>query len=397
MYDVFHFAILPYLTAFCWLVVPALRGLSRGAPPGDKTPGIAPSWGSRLFRISLALLAAGHAAALLAPSALALWHRSALGTAVLEAAGLALALIALAGLASALRAELADRAGRMPLVDLVLTATLGLTLASGIWLSVRYRWASIWYVEAVLPYVRSLVRFEPELATLAALPGAARVHLVSGLVTLALAPWSSFGALLARPWWQLRHRPRLRRRVLVAAAGGVLLALGTILVDALMRVGVTAGYTPQQPIAFSHALHAGTNRIPCLYCHFAAERSRHAGIPAASLCMNCHTRLRVATAELAKLKEAVAQDRPIAWVRVHNLPDFVAFNHSQHVAVAGLACQRCHGAVETMERLRQEAPLSMGWCINCHRSEGVVPPAERTAAVPEGRATGGLDCSHCHY
>jgi hypothetical protein len=114
--------------------------------------------------------------------------------------------------------------------------------------------------------------------------------------------------------------------------------------------------------------------------------------------MNCHGQLKRATAELERLKEAVAQARPIRWVKVHNLPDFVFFNHSQHVG-GRVACQRCHGPVETMERVSQVSPLTMGWCLDCHRREGVMPPSQRAALARPGgpAATGGLDCGKCHY
>ena len=206
-------------------------------------------------------------------------------------------------------------------------------------------------------------------------------------------------------------------------AGG---AVGAALIAALVArelslVGVHQGYAPEQPIAFSHKLHAGDNKVACLYCHFAATKSRHAGIPPANVCMNCHGILRKETAELAKLKEAVAQGRPIEWIKVHNLPDFVYFNHSQHV-LSSVACQECHGPVETMVRVRQDKPLTMGWCLDCHRQRGVGPAASGTtvaggpaprrreagesvalaATHPVGEAGGkrplpGLDCGKCHY
>lgn len=177
----------------------------------------------------------------------------------------------------------------------------------------------------------------------------------------------------------------------LAGAGAVALAL--------QRVGVAQGYAPEQPVAFSHALHAGRYEVPCLYCHFGAEKSRHAGVPPSSVCMNCHAELKLRTVELAKLREAVAQDRPIAWIKVHNLPDFVYFNHSQHVRVGGLDCRLCHGAVETMERVSQQAPLTMGWCLECHRERGMTEPAAGGVSPQEALrpATGGTDCSKCHY
>ena len=159
-----------------------------------------------------------------------------------------------------------------------------------------------------------------------------------------------------------------------------------VLARELSRVGVHQGYAPPQPIAFSHKLHAGDFRVPCLYCHFGARTSRHAGIPPANVCMNCHGLLQKQTTDLELLKELIDQQRPVAWIKVHNLPDFVYFNHSQHVT-AGVDCQTCHGHVERMVRVEQEAPLTMGWCIQCHRSHA--------ANLSAPAAT--LDCGKCHY
>ncbi len=191
---------------------------------------------------------------------------------------------------------------------------------------------------------------------------------------------------------------------------------------ALRLPGNQQGYEPVQPIAFSHRLHAGELQVGCLYCHAGAERSRHAGIPPAAVCMNCH-RLVTATlgavraedeaatqqaravrpvlsAELRKVYDALALDaemrpdpgraqRPIAWVRVHAVPDFVYFDHRAHVGAA-VTCQQCHGPVETMEHVRQEQPLAMGWCVNCHRQASVTGVAGRAVAPS-------TDCSTCHY
>jgi hypothetical protein len=181
-------------------------------------------------------------------------------------------------------------------------------------------------------------------------------------------------------------------------------------------------YEPVQPIAYSHRLHAGDLQIPCLYCHFAAERSRHAGIPPANVCMNCHRFVttsfgavraedeaarkegrkprRLVGPEVRKLYAALGLDddlrpaadlepAPIAWTKVHNVPDFVYFDHRPHVA-AGVTCQTCHGPVETMERVRQVAPLSMGWCVNCHRTSN----AQGVNGKPVFAST---SCSTCHY
>lgn len=155
------------------------------------------------------------------------------------------------------------------------------------------------------------------------------------------------------------------------------------------------GYEPVQPIEYSHAIHAGQFRIPCQYCHDKASTSRHAGIPPADRCMNCHTQVQARSprgrADLRQVAEAVRLNRPIRWVRVNRLPDFAYFNHSFHVT-AGVACQQCHGTVETMARVRQEQPLTMGWCLDCHRQTnlrlGTDGGVERLAST---------DCSACHY
>lgn len=191
---------------------------------------------------------------------------------------------------------------------------------------------------------------------------------------------------------------------------------------ALRVPGNNQGYEPPQPIAFSHRLHAGDLQVQCLFCHSGAERSRHAGIPPASVCMNCHRFVtaplgalraeddaaarenrkprRIVSPELQKIYDALALDEamqtapgkathPIAWAAVHRLPDFVYFDHRPHV-VAGLACQMCHGPVETMTRVRQERPLTMGWCVNCHRElGGTGGPDKPTAPL--------IDCSTCHF
>src|SRR5579872_2659129 len=168
----------------------------------------------------------------------------------------------------------------------------------------------------------------------------------------------------------------------------------------LSRVGIHQGYSPSQPIAFPHKVHAGDNKIPCLYCHSAARTSRHAGIPSLSVCMNCHSMLQKQTVAIEQLKEAIEQKRAVAWVKVHNLPDFVYFNHSQHIQ-SGVACQKCHGPVETMERIEQAAPLTMGWCLSCHREHAKVPTADLERAAlnfsKKPKPVAGLDCASCHY
>ena len=175
------------------------------------------------------------------------------------------------------------------------------------------------------------------------------------------------------------------RAALAAAAMGCLLVAGVVARE-LAHVGVHQGYAPTQPIAFSHKLHAGDAHVPCLYCHFGARTSRHAGIPPSGVCMNCHALLQKQSEDIEKLKELVAERRPIAWVKVHNLPDFVYFNHSQHL-LGGIECQSCHGHVERMTRVEQQSPLTMGWCLDCHRSRSGDPNAPAA----------NLDCGKCHY
>lgn len=214
---------------------------------------------------------------------------------------------------------------------------------------------------------------------------------------------------------------RLATLLLSVALGFALLTLAPDLAG-LRLPGNHQGFEPVQPIAYSHRLHAGELAIPCVYCHSGTERSRSAGIPAASTCMNCHRFVtaarsavraeeklaekekrkprRVVSAELAKLYEALGLGddlrpdprrarRPIEWIRVHKLPDFVAFDHRPHVA-SGVACQTCHGPVETMERMRQVESLSMGWCVSCHRTRVADPAAGRLVV-------GSIDCARCHY
>lgn len=177
---------------------------------------------------------------------------------------------------------------------------------------------------------------------------------------------------------------RWRLALLTAVLMGVVVAAAVA--RELAWVGVHQGYSPVQPIGFSHQRHAGDFQVPCMYCHFGARTSRHAGIPPANVCMNCHGLLERQTADLELLKESVDRQQPIAWVKVHNLPDFVYFNHSQHVT-AGVDCQACHGDVARMVRVEQRAPLTMGWCLDCHR-------ARRTDHT---KPAANLDCGKCHY
>ena len=185
--------------------------------------------------------------------------------------------------------------------------------------------------------------------------------------------------------------------LLVTITGAIILWQGST----FSWIGNQQGYQPVQPINFSHKLHAGDNQISCHYCHTAAEKSKVAGIPAASTCMNCHKRILKDSPEVQKIAQAVEENKPIEWVKVNDLPDHAVFNHSRHVS-AGLNCQQCHGAVETMDRVSQFKPLSMGDCVSCHRTHREVtldesgrPVVTKEAGVKKLMAS--TDCSVCHH
>ena len=196
--------------------------------------------------------------------------------------------------------------------------------------------------------------------------------------------------------------------------------------DTLMGIGVTTNYQPEQPIAFSHKIHAGDNGIDCNYCHSSARNSKTAGIPSANVCMNCHANITSGTntgkIEIQKIYDAIGynpetreyiedyEQKPIQWVRIHNLPDLAYFNHSQHVSVGGLECQECHGPVEEMDVVYQHSELTMGWCVDCHRetqikmegNEYYTKIHEQMKEKYAGQKItvdkmGGLECGKCHY
>ncbi len=196
--------------------------------------------------------------------------------------------------------------------------------------------------------------------------------------------------------------------------------------NTMWNVGVHQGYKPVQPIKFSHQIHAGVNQIECQYCHGGAFKSKNASIPSANVCMNCHNTVTASdhydgqtSPEIAKLYRAVDWDqetrtygtntRPIEWVRIHNLPDFAYFNHSQHVVVAGVECQTCHGPIQDMEEVYQYSPLTMKWCVDCHKTTEVnkdnayydqlIEAHEKLKKGEKMTAAmiGGLECGKCHY
>lgn len=186
-------------------------------------------------------------------------------------------------------------------------------------------------------------------------------------------------------------------------------------IDGLFSIGIQEGYAPAQPIAFSHKLHAGQYEIECQYCHTGVLKGKSANIPSANVCMNCHSAIvKVGdsdqpSTEIQKIYDAIENDKPIEWVRVHNLPDLSYFNHAQHVAVGEIECQTCHGPVEEMEIVRQHSNLTMGWCIDCHRQTDVNSMGnayyDKLVELHESKGKGpmkvadigGLECAKCHY
>ena len=240
--------------------------------------------------------------------------------------------------------------------------------------------------------------------------------------------------------------PILKNKLVIAIIAILAFIMaGYWLVNGAVNEGRMQNYQPLQPIYYSHKVHAGINQINCLYCHAGAEKSKHAMIPSTNICMNCHKQINeytgekdheLVTAEGNKVngtdqikmlyryagwdpatkkyildKNGNIDAKPIQWVKIHNLPDHVYFNHSQHVKVGKIQCQRCHGQIQEMDEVFQAAPLTMGWCINCHRQTQVqfdndyysifakyreeLKSGKRTGVTVE--ELGGTECQKCHY
>lgn len=216
---------------------------------------------------------------------------------------------------------------------------------------------------------------------------------------------------------------------LVAVIGILcVIILAKLTYEGLMSFSVDQGYQPVQPIKYSHRIHAGKLEIQCVYCHSGAEKGKTAGVPSANVCMNCHKAIskgpETGKVEIAKIYAAVGWDpekgaytnpqKPIQWVRVHSLPDFAYFNHSQHVVVGKQECANCHGDMKLLDEAKQNSPLTMGWCVDCHRKTqvpglGTNPYYEELHAKLKEKykgkkdaaltveKIGGLDCIKCHY
>lgn len=210
-----------------------------------------------------------------------------------------------------------------------------------------------------------------------------------------------------------------RSRGFIFIVAFLVVALGfKAVINGLYSIGVQQGYAPKQPIAFSHKLHAGDYEIDCKYCHTGAMVGKNATIPSVNICMNCHRSVKTESPQIQKIWAAAdwnaetlsfgPNQKPIEWVRIHNLPDLAYFNHAQHVNVAGIECQTCHGPIETMDVVRQYSLLTMGWCVDCHRQtdintkgneyyDNLVELHNAAGKTMKVEDNGGLECAKCHY
>jgi nitrate reductase gamma subunit len=459
-HDRWLFAVLPYVAALAFLLLALARRY--GMPPFGQVSGIsgprseqssAPSghhFAERvLFGYGILVILCGHLLAFLLPKEVLLWNSQPMRLYVLEGTALFFSLLTLVGIMITVARGIFNSASRRATLryDWVLYALLIALLGSGVFIALFYPWGSSWYATTLVPYLISVVKLEPDISYVSGLPSIVKLHIVSAYLLLAFFPFTRLMLPLSTTAGarSTKHattesihdrvedklaearengsedNSRLMTGVLSVAIAISLLALVPRLSGAHLP-GNHQGYEPVQPIAFSHRLHAGDLQVSCLYCHFGAEKSRHAGLPSANVCMNCHRFVsaplpqvraelelsreekrpprNLVSSELGKLYEAMGlnQDlkpdrtktpRPIRWVKVHNLPAFAHFDHRAHVAV-GVSCETCHGPVGTMERIRQVEDLSMGWCVRCHREAN-----QMGVAGKQVRAS--IDCSTCHY
>lgn len=233
--------------------------------------------------------------------------------------------------------------------------------------------------------------------------------------------------------------PFWRNKAYIALSAIILFMVGGyVTFQGAQGLGRSKDYQPEQPIYYSHTVHAGINQINCLYCHGGAQDSKHANIPSVNVCMNCHMGINEyakgpklyredgtevdGTAEIQKLyqyagwdpeaKQYTGKGKPIEWIRIHNLPDHVYFNHSQHVSAGKVQCQTCHGEIQKMDEVYQHSDLSMGWCVNCHRETKVQFADNKYYSIYEKfhedlknkkidsvtvEKIGGTECQKCHY
>lgn len=189
-----------------------------------------------------------------------------------------------------------------------------------------------------------------------------------------------------------------RHKYILATIPILLFAVGATVYEVFPKPS-NQGYAPEQPIPFSHKRHAMDNKIACQYCHTGADKSRHATIPAMNVCMNCHQVVKTDSPWIQKLKKHYDEGKPIEWIRIHELPDFVFFSHKPHVN-RGITCETCHGDIKTMARIEQSKPLTMGWCLECHKGR-TTPKHILKETYPDTENPSGpvapTNCSTCHY
>jgi cytochrome c551/c552 len=305
-------------------------------------------------------------------------------------------------------------------------------------------------IDAVLDYIKNWKPATPAVAASAApLPGDSTFLLgvlfiilgIIGLILLRVNRGLKNVALEKQGIEPPVPLPFYRNNVFVAAASVLFFLVGGYCItQSAVGLGRYKDYQPVQPIFFSHTVHAGVNQINCLYCHGGAQDSRHASVPSLNVCMNCHMAINEykgeklytaegkeinGTDEIKKLYDYAgftpgnpwdaSKAKPIEWVRVHSLPDHVYFNHSQHIMVGKVQCQTCHGDITKMDEVKQFSDLSMGWCINCHRTTQVQFADNKFYSIytkyhnemKEGKIDttkgitvemiGGTECQKCHY
>ena len=420
------FVVLPYAAVGAFFVLVLARRL-RVPPFRTPPPRALRSFGERfLFGYGVLAIVGAHVVAFLIPEQVLQWNNDPFRRHALEGGVLILSLLTLVGLIHTVARCLVSAEARQGIgfSDWVLYALLLLQLTGGIGVALLYPWGSSWYGISIVPYLRSLVRLDPNLDSIGGMPHLIKLHLASAWLLVLFLPFTRVVRPLIIGGWEektARARSRIVTAVLVV---GLVFSVVPLLprLWAIPMPGNNQGYEPAQPIAFSHRLHAGELEMSCLSCHGDAEKGRHAGIPTATVCMSCHRLITaplrdfqaeaklakeenraprtIISPELAKLYTALALDEkmqpdptragtPIRWLKVHNLPSFTRFNHGAHVN-AGVDCKHCHGPVETMERVRQVEDLSMGWCVQCHRDAKEHGVAGRPVRPSN-------DCSTCHH
>lgn len=235
---------------------------------------------------------------------------------------------------------------------------------------------------------------------------------IAGIVLFLISVLIAFGVTLDLVFFRKIKRKAIHLILLSVLGTYQIAVLATEAID----LGRSEGYMPDQPLKFSHQVHVTENKIDCRYCHNIVDESKSSGIPSNNVCMNCHVLVREGsrsgTFEIGKLLASNNNEKPIEWIRVHNLPDHVYFNHAQHTKVAGIDCSHCHGNVENMHVIQQVRDLSMGWCVNCHRETKVAfhsnefykqyPDLKEKMQTGEidsvtVEMVGGIDCMKCHY